>query len=301
MPEQILKNSLGNTELNVSKLGFGCALYRKGKRHWTLKRAGQVWNAALDAGINFFDTAYDYVDSEERIRSTIESRYEEFYIATKVGCTDTKPYLNESEHVWTRENLYRGIEGSLKRLNRSNVDIIQLHNATVEECRSGDLVPALEDIKREGMTKYIGASTELPDVATLLEWGVFDVMQIPYSALHREHENWITRAGEAGVGIIVRGGVAQGEYSVGRGKHNIWKKFHEAKLDELLGIDESPSSFVLRFTLSHPYVHTVIVGTTKLDHLKENLKTVRQGVLPEELYLEAKRRLDSIGESPTLL
>ena len=214
---------------------------------------------ALDAGINYFDTAYDYVFSEEWIGWALRSRYNEFYLATKCGCSDTQPTSNSSDHDWTRDNLFRNVEISLRRLNRDCVDVIQLHNATVEECESGGVVEALTDIRDQGMVRWIGASTALPDLPKLLDWGVFDVMQIPYSALQREHEDWITKAGQSGVGIVIRGGVAQGEAGVGKGKLDTWEMFEKASLDELLEDGESRSSFVLRYTLSHPNADTIIV------------------------------------------
>jgi aryl-alcohol dehydrogenase-like predicted oxidoreductase len=298
MQAQLPKATLGRTGLEVTRLGFGCALWRPERTHWTPEQADRVWGAALTSGINFFDTAYDYVYSEEWIGRSLESRYDEFYLATKCGCIDTRPTENNSDHVWTRENLFRGIEESLRRLNRDSVDIIQLHNATAEQCEAGGLVEALNDMRQQGMVKWIGASTTLPDLPTLLGWGAFDVMQIPYSALQREHEDWITKAAEAGIGIIIRGGVAKGERGVGRGASDTWRKFDDARLGELLEEGESRSAFVLRYTLSHPHAHTIIVGTTRLEHLRENLEAVNRGPLSDGVYAETKRRLDAVGESP---
>ena len=174
-------------------------------RTGTIKQRTGSLNEVLEAGINFIDTAYDYVDAERRIGAFIGHRYGEFSLATKCGCTDTRPTENNSDHVWTRDNLFRGLEGSLARLGRDSVDVMQLHNPTVAECEAGGLVAALEEMKRSGKVRFIGVSSTLPHLPTYLDWGVFDVMQIPYSALQREHEDWITRAGQAGVGIVIRG------------------------------------------------------------------------------------------------
>ena len=162
----------------------------------------------------------------------------------------------------------------------------------------GGLVDALEEMKRSGKVRFIGVSSTLPHLPTYLDWGVFDVMQIPYSALQREHEDWITRAGQAGVGIVIRGGVAQGEPGSGRGTEEAWATFERAGLDELRAAGESRSAFVLRYTLSHPFAHTIIVGTTRSEHLQENLAAVQRGPLPAATYAEAKRRLDHAGERP---
>lgn len=296
VPTALPTATFGNTGLQVTRLGFGTALFSTGKPHWNDEAADRLHNEVLDAGINFIDTAYDYVEAERRIAAFAGRRYGEFHLATKCGCTDTRPTENNSDHLWTRDNLWRGLEGSLARLGRDSVDVIQLHNPTVAECEAGGLVDALQEMKRGGKVRFIGVSSTLPHLPVYLEWGVFDVMQIPYSALERKHEEWITRAGQAGVGIVIRGGVAQGEPGSGRGQGDRWAAFERAGLDELRAAGESRSAFVLRYTLSHPFAHTIIVGTTRSEHLQENLAAVRRGPLPPEVYAEAKRRLDAAGE-----
>ncbi len=296
--ESLPTATFGDTGLSVTRLGFGTALSGPAKPHWTDRAADRLLNHVLDAGIDFIDTAYDYVDAERRIGEFLGSRYGEFTLATKCGCTDTLPTMNASSHVWTRDNLFRGLEGSLARLRRDSVDVMQLHNPTTAECEAGGLVDALQEMRRNGHVRFIGVSTTLPDLPTYLRWGVFDVMQIPYSALEREHEEWITRAGEAGVGIVIRGGVAQGEPGSGRGSVDRWATFERAGLDELRDAGESRSAFVLRYTLTHRHAHTIIAGTTRPEHLQENVAAVLRGPLPEDTYAEAARRLDRAGERP---
>ena len=235
---------LGRTGLEVTRLGYGAALYRWEKPGWTRDRAVGLYNSVVDAGINFIDTAYDYVFAEEWIGEILSPRYGEIHLATKGGCTDSRPEKNSSEHEWTRDNLFRGLETSLRRLRRDSVEVLQLHNPTVEECESGGLAEAMIEMKAQGLVEWIGVSTELPDLPRFLEWGVFDVMQVPYSALERKHEDWIARAADEGVGIIIRGGVAQGQSGVGRGSEERWRLFEDAGLHELLEEGESPSAFV---------------------------------------------------------
>ena len=264
----------------------------------TNDRADKLMNAVLDSGINFIDTSYDYVNSEEQIGQYLSHRKSEFHLATKCGCTDTWPGRNNSVHVWTRENMFRGLERSLSRMKRDSVDVMQLHNPTLKEFDSLEMAEPLLEMRRQAKVKWIGVSAILPDLPTYLQWGVFDVFQIPYSALEREHEEWISKVAEAGAGVIVRGGVAQGEPSATQASASKWEKFERAGLDELREEGESRSAFVLRFTLTHPHVHTFVVGTTSLEHLRENVEAVLQGPLPEGVYAEAKRRLDAVGEKP---
>ena len=86
--------------------------------------------------------------------------------------------------------------------------------------------------------------------------------------LKRDHEEWIARAGEAGVGIVIRDGVAQGEPGSGRGSAERSEAFERAGLDVLRQASETRSAFVLRYTLSHPHAHTIIVGITRSEHVQ---------------------------------
>ena len=182
------------------------------------------------------------------------------------------------------------------------VDVMQLHGynrgPSVEEAQQENLVEALQEMRQQGKVRWIGFSTGLPLLPTFLRWGVFDEFQIPYSALQREHEGWITKSADAGIGTVIRGGVAQGEPGEGQGRDETWGKFDEAKLDELREEGESRSALVLRYTLAHPDIHTIIAGTKNPAHLRENKEAVLRGPLPADTYAEAKRRLDEVGVRP---
>ena len=292
---------LGRTGLEVTRLGFGTALFGPTSPTMSGRQVERLMNAVLDSGINFIDTSHDYIDSESQIGEFLPPRYAEFHLATKCGCTNTWPDRNNSEHIWTRDNMFFGLETSLRRLGRDSVDVMQLHNPTVEDCDIGVVADALEEMRRQGKVRWTGVSTILPDLPAFLDSGAFDVCQIPYSALERQHEDLITRAAEAGMGTIIRGGIAQGEPGARRSSNETWEQFQKADLDTLREEGESRSAFVLRFTLTHPHVHTIIVGTRNLDHLRENVEAVQRGPLPADIYAEAKRRLDTIGESPASL
>ena len=75
----------------------------------------------------------------------------------------------------------------------------------------------------------------------------------------------------------------------------MWENWNKAKLDELLDVAQSRTDFMLRFTMSHPDMHTTILGTLNPEHLAENLKTAEAGPLPADIYAEAKLRLDRAG------
>ena len=285
---------LGRTGQEVTRLGFGAMEIRGAPRGRAVtdEQAETILNAVLDAGITFIDTARSYGLSEGYIGSYIAGRRSEYFLATKGG------RYQAGETDWTQEHLYRGVEESLQRLQVDYVDTLQLHSPTVEEVERGNLVAGLRKLREQGKVRWLGNSTRLPDLPTFLEWGVFDVFQIPYSALERTHEDLITKAAEAGIGTVIRGGVAKGEPGAGRGSAEVWRKFEEASLDELREAGESRTSFMLRFTLTHPHVHTIIVGTQRPEHLRENVQAALRGPLSPAVYAEVKRRLDAVGIKP---
>jgi len=295
----LTKRTLGRTGLEVTDLSYG-AMEVRGSRIWggravTEQQAETILNAVLDSGINFIDTANDYGRSEEFIGKYLSARRGEYYLATKCGCTVVHKDENtdDTPHVWTRENLFRGLHESLERMKTDYVDVMQLHNPSVEQTEQGDLVAVLQEMKQQGKVRWIGCSATHPHIETYIRSGVFDVFQIPYSALERHHEDAITQAGQAGAGTIIRGGVARGEPGVGLGDGGRWTSFEKAGLDELRAEGESRTAFLLRFTLSHPEMDTTIVGTLVPEHLQENVRIAERGPLPADLYTEAKRRLDA--------
>ncbi len=296
--------TLGRTGLEVTALGYG-AMEVRGSRIWggrpvTEEQADTILNEVLDVGINLIDTANDYGRSEEFIGRFLSHRRSEFLLATKCGCTVIRRDENtdDTPHVWTRENLFRGLHESLARMKTDYVDIMQLHNPTVEQREEGDLVAVLQEMKQQGKVRWIGCSSSLPHITTHIALGAFDVFQVPYSALERQHEDAITLAAHSGAGVIDRGGVARGEPGVGLGNEDRWNTYEAANLDELREDGESRTAFLLRFLLSHPHITTTIVGTLMPDHLRENVAIAQRGPLPQDVYAEAKRRLDKAGQTP---
>ena len=284
----------GRTGIQVTRLGYGAMELRKIPEN----EADHILNLVLDSGINFIDTSIDYGESEELIGKYISHRRSEYFLASKCGC----PVGSLKEHIFTRDNIIDGINQSLKRMKTDHLDLVQLHASPSKELiERDDVIATLLDMKKDGKVRLIGSSSVLPSLANLVGMDVFDAFQIPYSALNRDHEEWITKTLISGSGTIIRGGVSKGT-SVGvENQENLsqeWKHFREANLGDLLDEDESPTAFILRFTLSHPNLNTTIVGTKNPKHLIENISASNKGILSKEIYEEAKKRLADIGIEP---
>ena len=291
----MITKPLGRTGLEVTQLGFG-AMEIRGPKTWDGREVSEeeserILNAVLDAGINFIDTAPDYGASEERIGRYISSRRAEYFLATKCGCDprDKGDHI-ETPHVWTREQLLTNIQGSLERMRTDHVDVLQLHNPSPEQVRDGGLVEALREIRSQGLSRFIGISTTVPHLPVYVEMGVFDTFQIPYSCLDPTHHESISLAGKAGIGTIIRGGIARGgpEAETSQGPEtDVWTK---AGLKELLD-GMTAAELILRYTLAHPHCDTTIVGTLNPDHLAANLAAAEKGPLPADLYDQVTRRV----------
>lgn len=306
--------TLGRTNLEITKLGYGAMELRGGAgrraRAVDDDTAGQILNAVLDAGINFIDTSPDYGLAEERIGKFISHRRDEFFLASKCGCPINLPPPAQGQrpaHVFTRENIRAGVEQSLERMKTDHLDLVQFHaNPARSVLEENESVEELNALRSEGKIRFLGMSGTLPHLPDHIAMGVFDAFQIPYSALEREHEQLITDAAGAGSGTIIRGGVARGLPAAENvdlsGLPDRFREMYEqrrrrwegANLDDLME-GMSSMEFMLRFTISHPHMSTTIVGTANAEHLAGNVEAARKGPLPDDIYQEALRRLDSVG------
>jgi aryl-alcohol dehydrogenase-like predicted oxidoreductase len=297
---------LGRTKTDVSILGYGAMELRGLPRgpEITDEQASRVLNALLDGGVTLIDTSPDYGRSEELIGHYVGHRRAEYFLASKCGCpldppADTPP---PHPHDYSPANVRANVEGSLRRLRTDYLDLVQVHmSPSVATMAADQTVETLTDLQREGKLRFIGMSGILPNLPEHIALGVFDVFQIPYSAVQRDHEELITAAAEAGAGTLIRGGAARGAPSEeknwrvspltqnpGVGQRN-WET---GDIDELVSeAGMSKMEFTVRFTLSHPGLSSTIVGTSNPDHLASNIAVAEKGPLPDDLYAEAKSRL----------
>lgn len=296
MNERLPKRKLGKTGLAVSQLGYG-TMGLRGPRTWGVRvvsdaEADRFLNQVLDAGINFLDTAPDYGVAEERIGRFIGSRRSEYHLATKCGCDPLQHEDHlEVRHTWTRDVILRNVEASLQRLRTDTIDVLQFHGGDAVTLRDNGLIDVVQQLRDEGTVRFLGVSSSLPHLPDLIDLNVFDTFQIPYSCLTPEHDEWIRRAAETGAGIIIRGGVAKGgpDAEIQRPQLNqIWES---ARLDELLEPGMTRAELILRYTISHPDCHTVIVGTCNDEHFRENLASMTKGPLPTAMCREIERRV----------
>jgi aryl-alcohol dehydrogenase-like predicted oxidoreductase len=305
----ISTRTLGQTGAEVTVLGYGAMELRGPPRGPALEDAdaGRLLNVVLDEGITLIDTSIDYGRSEELIGRYLSSRRDEYFLASKCGCLLTTPAdaTPPYPHDYTAANVRAGVEQSLHRLQTDHLDLVQVHmSPSRARLESDGTLEEMVNLRDEGKVRFLGMSGIQPNLADHIAMGIFDVFQIPYSALQRGHEPLISAAAEGGAGVLIRGGVARGTASdekawsvrpLSGGDVPAEATWQAAGLDELLEDGMNRHEFILRFTLSVAGLSSTIVGTGNLDHLRSNVAMASRGPLPADVHVEAIRRLDAVA------
>ena len=223
---------LGRTGLSVSRLCLGCMTYGvpdRGAHPWTLDEAASrpLIRQAVEAGINFFDTANIYSDgtSEEIVGRALRdfARRDEIVVATKVRFAGRRA---PNVGGLSRKAILYEVDASLKRLGMDFIDLYQIHrwdpDTPIEET-----MEALHDVVKAGKARYIGASSmaawqfaKANQVARTRGWTPFVSMQPEYSLLYREEEReMLPLCVDQGVGVIPWSPLARGRLARPWGEH----------------------------------------------------------------------------------
>jgi aryl-alcohol dehydrogenase-like predicted oxidoreductase len=304
--------TLGRTGLTVSRLALGCMSYGDpGWRSWVLDEAAAkpFFRAAIEAGINFFDTAdmYSLGRSEEVTGRALREfgDRESLVIATKVYFPMTKaPNMGGL----SRKHIVQGCEASLKRLGLETIDLYQIHrldpNTPIEET-----LAALDHLVQSGKIRYIGASSmfawKLMQALSISEqrgWSKFVSMQNHYNLLYREEEReMMPLCVEQGLGVIPWSPLARGRlahlqdkargtaranddaYAEQMYDHASDQDVIEANRAVAAARGVSPAETALAWLLSRPGVTAPIIGATKLEHLETALRALDVELTPDEI------------------
>jgi aryl-alcohol dehydrogenase (NADP+) len=308
---------LGKSGLKVSRLCLGMMTYGSPKwRKWVLdeQQALPFVKRALEAGINFFDTAdvYSIGASEEVLGNTLRScgvRRASVVIATKVFT----PMSDEvNDRGLSRKHILDSIDQSLRRLKMEYVDLYQIHRwdsgTPIEET-----MQAFNDVVKSGKTRYIGASSMFAwqfakalYTADLHGWNRFVSMQNHYNLVYREEEReMIPLCIDQGIGLIPWSPMARGFFSGNRYKQGGGETIR-AQNDEFAGRlyyrqedfsvaerawevakahSATGSQIALAWNLSKPYVTAPIIGASKLEHLDQSIAALEIKLESDEIKL----------------
>ncbi|GLZ47055.1 oxidoreductase [Actinomycetospora sp. NBRC 106375] len=301
---------LGATGLDVSRVCLGCMSYGEPNDRWPwalpADQAEPFFRQALDAGINFFDTAdvYSQGTSEEITGRWLNKHADrdEIVVATKVFNRMRK---GPNGGGLSRKAIMTGIDASLRRLGMDYVDLYQIHRwdygTPIEET-----LEALHDVVKAGKARYIGASSmwawQFAKALHLQDgngWTRFATMQDHYNLLYREEEReMLPLCGDEGVGSIPWSPLARGKLtrdwdsSTTRGETDEFGKTlyrdtdryiveKVAEVAEKRGV--SRAQVALAWTLTNPVVDSPIIGATKSHHLDDAVAAVELRLDDDEI------------------
>ncbi len=302
---------LGSTGLDVSRVCLGCMSFgdrARGGHQWVLdeETARSFVKRALEAGINFFDTANSYSggSSEEITGRALRdfARRDEIVLATKVYFpTRRAPNIGGL----SRKAIFTEMDNSLRRLGTDYVDLYQIHRwddtTPIEET-----LEALHDVVKAGKARYIGASSmyawqfaKALYIARANGWAPFATMQNHYNLLYREEEReMLPLCLDQGVGVIPWSPLARGRLTrdwdetsergesdgfVGRLYQEGDRRIVEAvaAIAERRGLPRA--QIALAWVSGNPAVTAPIVGATKPQHLEDAIASLSVRLMPEEV------------------
>ena len=178
---------LGKTNLEVNKNGFGALPIQRRNEADSI----EILTAAYDAGIDFYDTARFYTDSEQKLGKAFEDVRENIYIASKTGMETVEEFWND-------------LETSLKELRTDYLDLYQFHNISFCPKAEDDLYKAMLEAKEQGLIRHIGITTHKITIANeALDSGLYETLQYPFSYLSGDEElKLVKRCEDLDVGFI---------------------------------------------------------------------------------------------------
>jgi aryl-alcohol dehydrogenase-like predicted oxidoreductase len=305
----------GNTDLLVSEIGFGA---------WAIGGGAMIgstaigWgdtddnvsikaiHSALDAGINFFDTAdiYGLGHSEELLGKIIGNK-KEVIIATKVGNVSRNDQFTVD---YSKEYILKACEVSLKKLRREAIDYYQLHSARMQHLQTGECIAAMQQLEQQGKIKYWGISLNtfdpLPEADFFIQNKIGNGFQLVLNLLNQKTLPLLKRSAEDGYGIIVRMalqfGLLTGKFDNGinfsvndHRKNRLTKDVIDASNNALNPVwalckkyNCSKTQLALSYILSYPEVSTIIAGIRTAEQVQLNTTGLFQLAIDDRSMIE---------------
>jgi aryl-alcohol dehydrogenase-like predicted oxidoreductase len=283
------RRTLGKTRLDVSVLGFGSA--EIGYENASDAEVDRILGAALDAGINVFDTAECYVDSEEKLGRVLGGRRQSVLLFSKCGHASG---LEGAD--WEPSMLERSIDRSLRLLRTDRLELMQLHSCSADLLREGGVIEVLQRARDAGKVRFIGYSGDANDALYAVQTGAFDTLQTSVNIADQESiDLTIPEAAQRGMGVIAKRAIANAawknpELPANSYHHTYWHRLNELRYDMLREPVQTAVSAALRFTLAVPGVSMAIVGTKNADRWAQNVRFLEDGPLTAGFYESIRGR-----------
>ncbi|ONH32615.1 aldo/keto reductase [Pseudofrankia asymbiotica] len=283
--------TLGRTGIKVSPYALGTLMFATSIGNPDPDDSARIIHRALDAGINFIDTADSYGDSEEIVGRALQGRRDDVVLATKAG----RPMGDDPNHQGaSRRWIVTAVENSLRRLKTDYIDLYQIHRPD-PTTDIGETLSVLCDLIHSGKVRAIGSSAMLASDIVEAQWVAerrglerFHTEQPPYSLLNRGIEREVLPVAQRnGMGTLVWGPLGQGLLTgrVRKGQRNELRRAafsrhlnDEGRLDAVerfISLAEKVglplTHLAMTFAISHPGVTSAIIGPRTMSHLDDLL------------------------------
>lgn len=305
--------TLGRTGLRVSVLGLGGGGHsRLGQQTGnTQEQSIELVQRALDLGINFVDTAEAY-GTEAIIAQALRGR--------EGVVLSTKKTLHHQGTLVTPDDVRRGLEDSLRRLQMEHVDVYHLHAVMDEDYDYAreHLVPVLRQLQEQGKIRFLGLTERFASdtghrmMARAVLDDCWDVVMVGFNILNQSaRERVLVHAQRQSIGVLDMFAVRQAFSQVTKLQEIIAGLVHQGTVDPDTIDEESPLGFLVRsdgaqslvdaayrFCRAEPGVHVVLSGTGNVQHLKENVESLLRPPLPEsdrQQLMELFARVDTVS------
>ncbi len=283
------QQSFGITGLSITPLGFGAGPI--GYLATDQKEVEAIVNHLLDAGVNFIDTAAAYLGSEEALGAAVSHRRDEFILVSKCG----QAFRDLPGEAWSKSVITATVDRSLQRLKTDHLDVMLLHTCDLEVLKQGEALGALVQARAAGKIRFLGYSGD--NEAAAFAAGLPEVSVIETSLNICDQANLdtvlpVTR--DRNVGVIAKRPIANAAWRPVEAFQGIYQDYAQPYRERFAAMKLTPqdlgfagevnwSEIALRFTLSHPGVHTAIIGTTSAANAQRNLDAVAKGPLAPEV------------------
>lgn len=280
---------LGKSSLNISKIGFGCMSLKPEQNDPMAIGFNNIIDAAIDNGINYFDTAdlYDKGLNETLLGKAFKGRREKVIIATKAG---NQWRADGSGWDWNprKEYILKCVDESLKRLQTDYIDLYQSHGGTMQD-NIDETIEAYEILVQKGKIRFYGLSSIRPNVIReyVKKSNIVSVMT-QYSLLDRRpEESTLQLLHENNIGVVARGSVAGGllidKPATPYLNYNEIQIADAAKAIKSVAKNQRNAAQVaIQYVLKNPAITSAIVGIRTIEQLNDAVNAINNLVLSDE-------------------
>ncbi len=286
--------AFGKNPLKVSVLGYGAGAI--GESSVSEKECDHLLNSIVDAGINLIDTARSYGLSEERIGRHLKKRRKDIVLSTKIG------YGIPGYQDWTVAMIETGVDHALRLLQTDCIDIVHFHSCPVDTLKKDGIIDALERAVKAGKVKVPAYSGDNEPFEWALNSNRFAGLQISINVCDQRSIPFAKKAAEQGIGIIAKRALANAPWrevpSIAGDQAAAEYKLRWQKMALDFPVEQA-AAIALRFVAYLPGVHACLVGSSNLQHIRENIEFIQQGPLPQETVEKIHSAFETNGKNWT--